>query len=48
MTTVWCVESRTSRVLFASKELAQAYLSSFPTSIGGGLVGNAIGDNDAP
>jgi hypothetical protein len=35
---VWCVENRTSRLLFASKELALAYLSSFPASVGGGLA----------
>lgn len=35
--TVWEVSSKTSSILFASRELAGAYLSSFPASIGGGM-----------
>ena len=38
MTRVWVVEGRTSRLTFASEELALAYLSSFPPSVSGGLA----------
>lgn len=36
--TVWEVAGRTTSLLFGSKELAYAYLSSFPASVSGGLA----------
>lgn len=35
--TVWMVSNKVGFTLFATEELAQRYVSSFPASVGGGL-----------
>jgi hypothetical protein len=46
--TIWMVSSRTSCLLFATKDLAYAYLALFPSSVNGGLDVAEVQVNGSP